>query len=281
MKITNHYQLPKAVYDAVSIGTEMPQDNVIRVTSLISPPLIRQLLIEHWEKLSEDASDRLWALFGQCGHTVLGKDNCRRVEIVVDGMTITGEWDFYNQDLGRIEDYKFTSVWSYIFGDKPEWECQTNIYCELARQNGLSIKNPPQIHAFLRDWQKSKRSQDNYPKIPFQTAEMPLWHPDQCRKYIKDRLALHKRKAQECTPEEKWMRPTTWAVKKRGRKTAIRVLSTNQEAQDYLAAKSLNGDHYIEKRPGQCVRCLEYCPVRSVCEFAPSEQIENYEGDSE
>ena len=64
MRLTNHYDLPPAIYQAVSGMTRKPEPHVYHPTELINNPLIRFLKMRHWDELEEDASDRLWALLG-------------------------------------------------------------------------------------------------------------------------------------------------------------------------------------------------------------------------
>ncbi len=66
----------------------------------------------------------------------------------------------------------------------------------------------------------------------------------------------------ECTPAERWAKPTIYAVRKPGRKTALRVLDTETAARE-LAAATPNG--YVEIRPGESVRCADYCAVAEFC----------------
>lgn len=73
MRLTNHYDLPPAIYQAVSGMTRKPEPYVYHPTELINNPLIRFLKMRHWDELEEDASDRLWALLGSACHAVLQK----------------------------------------------------------------------------------------------------------------------------------------------------------------------------------------------------------------
>jgi len=58
MRITNKYGLPEAIVNAVQ--QRKASDGRISVTSLIDSPQIRQLVLDHWDELEDDASDRLW-----------------------------------------------------------------------------------------------------------------------------------------------------------------------------------------------------------------------------
>ena len=169
-----------------------------------------------------------------------------------------------------IDDYKCTSVWSFLFGEKPDWTSQLNSYSYLLRleRNRLHIDIPVttlRIQAILRDWQKSKIYEKDYPPIAFQVIDLDLWTFEQQEEYIKSRLRDHiQNPHRECTSEEKWQTEDTYAVMKSGQKKALRVLDTQLEAESWL--KSNKGDSII-KRSGKCKRCQDYCTVRSVCEF--------------
>jgi hypothetical protein len=143
------------------------------------------------------------------------------------------------------------------------------MYALLAEANGFPISSLT-IHAFLRDWsaRNAMMYRPDYPDQPFYSTIIPLWSMSTRKEFLTRRLQDHKSGLRECTPEEKWQMPDTWAVKKQGVKRALRVLDTEQEALSWLNAHTGNKEHVsIECRPGSCRRCEEYCFVRSVCEF--------------
>jgi hypothetical protein len=62
------------------------------------------------------------------------------------------------------------------------------------------------------------------------------------------------------------MRTTKYAVKKEGRKTAVRVYDTEQEAQDLLKEMPEKDKGFIEIRKGESVRCTgNFCGVSQWC----------------
>ena len=69
----------------------------------------------------------------------------------------------------------------------------------------------------------------------------------------------------ECTAEERWERPIKYAVKKEGRKSALRVLDSLKDAENYMAEKKLFAKHFVETRQGESVRCESYCAVQPFC----------------
>lgn len=288
--ITNKFNLPIPIYNAVNREYE-PKENRFSVTDLIGPPLIRQLKLKHWKELTEDASERLWALLGQAVDYIISKHADGAVvqdkfEISVDGTIVVGKMDIWYPEAGKIEDWKVTSVWSFLLGDKPEWEKQLNCYGWGKRKQFIEQRldnkiNKLTINAILRDWQKSKILQDkDYPRIPFISKEIPLWTFEKQEQYIKDQLEYHQMsEPEECSAEDKWEKPTTYAVMKKGKKRALRVLESRELAETWKVDKQglepKGSDNLsIVKRPGECIRCENYCPVRFVCPYRKGQKDE-------
>ena len=71
MKITNKFNLPEAIYEAVKNDGYTRGDSDISVTQLIDSPYIRELKNNHNSEIEEDATDRIWSLLGQAVHTIL------------------------------------------------------------------------------------------------------------------------------------------------------------------------------------------------------------------
>ena len=270
MRITNLTKLPEPLVSAVSQKRE-PRRGQISVTELISPPQMRALTLKHWAELTEDASDRIWATMGQLMHKLLeehGRDSeSHLIEHTlaseVEGLTVTGTFDLYHRE-GVLTDYKFVSVWTTIDGVKREWEQQLNLYAELLRRHEYPVKRL-QLVAIYRDWSKSRAQDSGYPKSQVSVFEVPLWSAEEAATFLEERVRLHKRAEEgefiECTPEERWERPTKYALMKRGRKSAIRLFDSHEEA---IAAAS-HSSQYVETRPGTSIRCDSYCAVSAFC----------------
>ena len=269
MRITNELNLPAPLIAAVS-KTRQPNVDQISVTELISPPQIRALTIKHWEEITEDASERLWAAVGSLMHQMLESHADiprhqaeRTLQTEVEGVNVTGTFDLYYED-GVLTDYKFVSVWTTMNGVKEEWEQQLNLYAYLLRLSGARVETL-QIVAIYRDWTKSKSFDSNYPSTQVQTFTVQLWSSEATENFLLERVRLHmKAEAGEilpCTPEERWERPTRFAVMKQGQKRAVRVFDTREEAEGNVTRAS----HYIEERPGSSVRCESYCRVAYFC----------------
>jgi hypothetical protein len=68
-----------------------------------------------------------------------------------------------------------------------------------------------------------------------------------------------------CNPEERWDKATKYAVKKEGRKTAIRLLDDKKAAESM--AGELGKGHYVEPRPGESVKCQSFCLCCNFCNY--------------
>lgn len=278
MQITNDTGLPDAIVQAVINDPYHAGDCDISVTRLIGPPQIRVLERQHSAELTEDASDRIWSLIGQIGHGILERAETqalteKRLFADAAGWRISGQFDrMVLLPDGTLQDYKFTSVWACIDGPKPEWKAQLNLLRWLADQNGYPPITRLQVVAILRDWSRGKARQGgNYPQRQVKVMTVPLWSSPQTNRYLVERVKLHQaadeamatnKPLPECTDAERWARPTTYAVRKPGRKTALRVLDVESEARE-LAAATPSG--YVEVRPGDSIRCADYCAVSQFC----------------
>ena len=285
MQITNNANLPAAIVEAVT-NDPYPHGRVgdISATSLIDAPRIRVLRRRHADEITEDAAERIWALLGQAVHTILERAEPsavteRRLYAEVDGWQISGQFDraVLYPESGLLQDYKVTSAWAVVHGLKPEWARQLNVLRWLALHNGYPVTRL-QIVALLRDWSRGKAAQGGgYPQQQVAVIEVPVWAEDELEAYVRERVRIHQAAEQaqhlpECTPEERWQRPTTYAVMRKGRKSAIRVLEDPEAA----AQRAEREGGYVETRPGRAVRCDEYCPVREFCDqvqpSAPGEE---------
>lgn len=273
MRITNNGNLPEPLYQA--IVAQQQQHSVgeadISCTQLIDSPLIAWMWRNYGEQVVEDASDRLWALYGSIAHTILegyaGAGHHVETEAiaVVDGFRVSGHLDLLVFPDGTIQDYKFTSAWTVAEAKKSgkvEWERQLNVYRYLLEQdtrlNFASIQQL-EIVAMLRDW-GPRHAQDGLK--PVEVLPIPLWERADTQGYIKERVRLHKAALSdaippECSPEERWATPTTYAIVRPGRKTAVKVFQAQTEAQ---AWQQQNPKDLIEIRPGENKRCNNYCP---------------------
>lgn len=271
MKIIND-GVPQIFYQGIVNSQYKPNPDTISVTRLIGPPLIRQLELMQWDNIVVNASEFLWSFFGQAMHYAILKGASEeslteeRLEVTTPHGTVVGKSDLYVNN--NIHDLKITSVWAYILGDQKEWEAQLNTYAWLLSHYGFDVKNL-YIDILFRDWQKIKTFKNpDYPKAQSVEIKIPKWSDGKIDSYVIERLNIHALPAECCTSQERWEKPTTYAVMANGRKTASRVLNTSSEAESW-ASKHAKGSYHIEVRPGEYTRCKNYCVVRSVCPYNP------------
>ena len=272
MKITNKTGLPQSVVEAVLNDPYDRGESDISVTQLVGPPQIRRLTEQHWDELEEDAIDRIWALLGQAVHAVLERAapselTERRLFATVNGRTISGQVDHIGLKAKKLSDYKVTSAWTIVYGMRPEWTAQLNCYAYLCRVNGFEV-NDLEIVAFYRDWTQPQAARSaDYPQTQVGQIPIGLWPQDFAQQYIEQRLASHfGAEDVSCTDQERWAKVAKWAVMKRGRKSALRVLDSADEATAWaLANCKIDPDYYLQERPREYVRCERYCLVANVC----------------
>lgn len=284
MKITNKFNVPETLVSLASREYYTKGAAQYSVTELLSPPRIRRLREQFHEKVEQDVTDMLWSMLGSALHVVMERGQTdghiteERLFKEIDGVTISGQIDLQHERDGGvvITDYKFTSAWA-VMSDKPEWEQQLNVYrwlVETVKGNRVDALN---ICALIRDFSRHD-NREGYPAAPIQMISIPMWDLNYTEEFVRRRLDAH-RDAKvahdfgdalpECSPEERWQSETVYAVKREGRKTAIRVFKDLEEA-NQLAEKEKG---YVETRPGEPKRCTgNFCGVAQWCSQFQREQ---------
>jgi hypothetical protein len=278
MKITNKFNVPEPLVTLASREYYSKGASQYSVTEIMSPPKIRRLREQYADLIEQDVSDMLWQLLGSALHVVMERGATdgwtmeERLFHDVDGVTISGQIDAQQEtpDGVIIGDWKFTSAWA-VMQDKEEWVQQLNIYKWLVetvkRKKVCGLK----ICAFIRDFSRHEKK-DGYPIANIVNIDIPMWDSVTTETYIRERLEMHRNakmahdfgeELQPCSDEERWQSETIYAVKRDGRKTAIRVFKTIEEATE-LAEKEKG---YVETRKGEPKRCTgNFCGVAQWCE---------------
>jgi hypothetical protein len=188
---------------------------------------------------------------------------------------ISGQIDLYTDET--IYDFKDTSVWTIIFGDRfDEWEQQLNIYAYLLRKNGFPVKGLIAI-AFLRDWSynEAERKAD-YPQQKIEIVPLELWSEEKQLRFIAEKLELLEKNDRlsdheltPCTLSEMWSKPDKFAVYKNTNKRATSVCDSMDQANAFIADQKDSDKFRIEYRPGIRTRCEhpeKYCSVAPFCQ---------------
>lgn len=281
MKLTNKHSLPETFLNVIARPSYSRGNSEISVTEILSPPQLVLLRRRHADDIEIDAADQVWSLFGSAVHNILqhGKDDHHVVEerlfTAFESWRISGAIDlqtFQPDGSVVISDYKVTSAWA-VQQEKTEWVDQLNMYAWLVER----VKGHPvtalQIIGIVRDWNRREAaSKEGYPQAPIVTIDIPLWDFETRERFVADRLALHNEAnfaavsgfMPECTAEEMWERPTTYAVMKEGGKRAKRVFESLDTAEAFRAEQT--GAHHIETREGGRTRCDSFCQVAPFCQ---------------
>lgn len=277
LKITNKHGLPEVFVTLANKQTYTKGASQYSVTEIMSSPKIKRLTDKHYHEMEVDVADMMWQLIGSAIHNILENaktDNHlteERLFVDVDGVVVSGQIDLQHETESGVlvTDFKTTSAWAFM-KNKKEWEEQLNVYKWLVETVKRKKVSGLFITAIIRDWSRNDK-RETYPKAPVQNLEIPMWDSVRAETFVRERLDLHRDSKishhlgddlRDCTPEERWMTETVYAVKREGRKTAIKIYSDLNDAQE--RAKEEKG--YVEVRPGEPRRCAEFCGVAKWCD---------------
>lgn len=286
--LTNSLNLPQPFVDAAT-SDHRYKPRRYSVTEVLGGTCEAVLKRRHQGEGDEDVADMVWAIFGTAVHEVLRRSEATdsqlqeqwfSVDIPVDTETYTlsGIFDLYDEETKTVTDWKTTSCWTVIFGDFDKWRKQTLVYCWMLRQCGLEADRG-EIVALLRDHSMRKaRTEKGYPRHPvFRVSwqfteedfadigrEIALWFLE-----AHAQEALPDDELEPCSPDTRWHKSDKWAVKKKGRKTAIRVYDNKGDAYQRAAMENnhKDGPYYVEFRQGEDTKCESYCSVAQWCPY--------------
>lgn len=281
MKLTNKFNIPQTFVNVLERPTYNKGKAHLSATQLINSPKIVALSRKFEDELEQDVSEMVWSIFGTAVHGVLehGKDENHLVEerlhAEVDGWKISGAIDLQIVSDGGIDirDYKTVSVWS-VMNEKAEWEQQLNIYAWLVEKVKKVPVKSVGIVAIIRDWSRREAAtKDGYPPAPIKEIPINLWPFEDRELFVTNRIHKHAvcefeletlGDLPDCTSEEMWEKPTTWAVKKEG---GVRAKSVHQNLEAAEVALEKAGKGFkIEVRKGGRTRCESFCPVSNYCQ---------------
>jgi hypothetical protein len=277
MIITNKLGLPEGLVKACS--TEMHNaPGSLSATTLLKG--VKEIILteRHWEELEEDASGRVWAVFGQAVHALMeheGENDFTEEKLSwpMEGITITGRIDNYNMAARIISDYKTMSATKIFNNEFHDWEAQGLIYAWLLRNNGFKAEQCRFI-GLIKDHSKRKaRYESGYPNSPVfifefdvtdeKIAGIEAYITAVVRAY-KNSRALTDDAVEPCSAKQRYEK-IQYAVMREGRKRAAKLFDTEADALAYAAE-----GQYVEKRGGESNKCLYYCPCAKFCNFYKS-----------
>ena len=277
MIIKNELGLPQAFINALNLERHNAKGEYSATTLLHS---VRETILtdRHFDEIEVDVADCVWQIWGTAVHLIFERAGIEgfaeeRFEVPVSNSKVTGRVDLYDLQNEIIYDWKTASVYKWTFADFGDWDKQGLIYAWLMKQNGLNVKEIRFV-ALLKDHSKSKaRKETDYPKKPamVHTVKVTDKALEEIETFIKTKVPelekaemLSDEDLPLCTDEEKWASPSKFAVMKEGRKSAIRLFDTKEEAE---SNKSALGGTYIEERKSEARKCLDYCACKDFCPF--------------
>ena len=284
MTITNNLNLPHGLVAAVS-PKRHNEPGSLSATTLLKG--VKEIILSerHWEEMTDDAANRVWAVFGTAVHALLEQEGAddfteETLSFEVAGIKVTGRIDNYNMSEGIVTDYKTASVWKVKFREFDDWRRQGLTYAWLLMRNGFPVSKCRFV-ALLKDHSKTEAARhSDYPQEPVYIYEFDVRESVLCdteiriANKVREYLILKDAPDDEipaCTAEERWASPDKWAVMKKGRKSAVRVLDSQEEAEKLaMDDKAL----YVEYRKGASKKCEGYCPCREFCSYWKSLQEE-------
>lgn len=280
MIIENKMNLPEAFVRAVTPKYHNEKGSYSATTLLKGTKEI--LLTErHWENISIDCSDMVNAILGTAFHSVMEENSDKKftevsVNTEVSGIKVTGKVDLYDEDNKTVYDWKTASVWKVIKGDFSDWRKQGLIYAYLLKLAGHEV-NKCSFIVSLKDFSPTKSETDaSYPRsavyvYSFDVTDNEL---DEIKSFIESKIENIKMYLSSdddsivpCSSEERWAEPPKFAVMKSGRKTAVKLHDTKEDAEKYIADSKDNKSLYIEERKGCDKKCEKYCICNSFCSY--------------
>lgn len=182
--------------------------------------------------------------------------------------TIGGKYDFIGD--GRVEDFKSTSVYTYINktnDDKYIW--QGSLYRWLNPK--LVTRDEMAIQYIFTDWQGAKAKTDpNYPPKRIHQKLLKLKSVAETEAFVRRKLALIEQywdapedQIPECTDEDLWRSEPVFKYYANPAKTArsTKNFDNKQDAYTYMAQA---GKGVVIEKPGQVTGC-KYCPAFALC----------------
>lgn len=284
MRWTNKLNLPDALYQAISRDPYSNEGAWRSVTQLIAPPRLVYLRKQHDADIEEDISDGLYMLYGQLVHHLLERANVldmveKRLFLTVKGKLISGAFDSMRIEadgFNRLSDWKFSTAWKAV-GESEEWLTQMNFLRHLLMHGfwdkqctkpvGMKV-DALEVVLLMRDHSKPRARRDsNYPQLPIARLQFECWTKEKTEEILHQKIQTHidaETSLPLCSSSEMWEREAVYAVRKIGRKSAVKLFDDEKKAITYM--RSFNSTlYYLMKRKQERVRCESYCMVAPFC----------------
>jgi hypothetical protein len=280
MIVHNELGLPQAFINALNLEKHN-EKGCYSATTLLKGACETILADRHFDEIEIDVADCVWQIWGTAVHLIFERAGIEgfteeKFSVPVSNSKVTGRVDLYDLENETIYDWKTASTWKVQFNDFSDWDKQGLIYAWLMKQNGLNVKEVKFV-ALLKDHSKSKARKDmEYPQKPVvvHTVKVTEEALKEIEAFINMKVrqfevaeTLVDEKLTPCTKEERWATEGKWKAKKEGRKTALKVCDTEEEAKECI--KDITGG-YVEYVEGCSRKCEDYCICKDYCPFYKS-----------
>ena len=281
MQYSNLRNLPAPLCAAIRRDTYDKGDSKISCTGLLMPPRIAALTDTFDDMIVRDYSSEVWSLFGRAVHHIIENSQTdgytmeERYFTDVEGWRISGQIDArqeMNDGSSRIIDWKTRKAYAVMNGRESD-EQQLNIYAWLMRKNDKEVIQL-QIVNIIRDHSSFEAERNpSYPQREVVVTDIDLWTFAEQERFVKEKIQSHQIASislPECTPEERWIRPSKFAVQKtHDSKRAFKLFNNGKDAKKVANEKG----YIVEERKGEPIRCQRFCEVSEFCEQYQSELI--------
>ena len=283
MNVTNELNLPDVLVRKCT-REKHNAEKCISATTLKNGTRAFFLSDRHWDNITVDVSDMLWAMFGTAFHSLMEEEseNTFVEELLtwkVGDWTVTGRIDGYDMSTGTIYDWKTTSAWKVIYKDFSDWKFQGLVYAWLLRKNGLPCDECRFI-ACLKDFSKLKaKTESDYPKKSIYVYQFKVTEKDlaEIEKNINAKIAeiekskdLKDDKLPLCSSSERWEKVEYAVYKNETAKRADKLFNaekfnlpkTELEKMANEYAESVGGIVKDRSTDGKCngyCQCCEFC----------------------
>jgi len=312
-KISNvtNISLPMAVWLASDDYDFRPQGKAISATALLKPP--RQILLRERLRPEDvktpDVTDFIASRMGTSIHDGIEKawltnyEKCMRLlgypQQVIEsirinpgdleegeipiylerrgsreimGYTISGKFDLVLN--GELNDFKSTSVYTYVKGSKDEDYClQGSIYRWIHQD--IVTEDTIAIQFIFTDWQRAMAKSDpKYPQTRVLEHRVPLMSLEETEQWIRSRLRtleehaeLPESKLPYCSDKDLWRTDTVWkyyadpAKSTDPKARSTKNFDTALEANNFRASK---GKGIVVEKKG-VVKACGYCAAFPIC----------------
>lgn len=286
---SNRHNLPEPVAAVLTADMYTKGRANASVTGLMAAPRVRLLEKSGSE---EDVIDRLWTSLGTAWHShaqnILSQYDPsyiveERYYTTIGGWVVSGQIDLQvPQPDGSIwiYDWKVTTTTKVAKGYSGEWEKQVNCYAYLVYKCTGKRVTKARVVAVLRDHKRNIFKRIKPGECAVKVYEIRLWPVSQQEAYMKQRVKVHQDAEADwmvgdtlpdCTYEEQWRDADRYAVVPKGKKRAVKVHDTFEQAEEH--AEKL-GNAIVAIRYGAPKKCeANYCGVARNCDQRERERL--------